>query len=182
MFNVLKRLLPKGMNTEPGTVNAQVFAALAAPLDDAEAAVARLARELFPDGAEDLLADWERVYGLAPSDASDLSGRRQAVVGKMAAQPGISIEAVQIGLKPYLGYLVDIQEYQLQAGDPPEDVFQFTVHVETDKVTVPVHVAALLAAIDRVKPAHTQGHLSFDAFLFDDPDSLCDTALDVLTI
>ena len=180
--DIWKRMYPAGPYLlEEGTVHDGDLTARAAAYDEAEGAVDALGRELFPDQAQELLPRFERVYGLTPSGAADLAGRRQELLGRIAAQPGISIPAMQKGLLPYVGYLPEIIEYQLQAGDPPEYIYQFTVHVLSSLVTVPINVPAILAAIGRLKPAHTLGTLTFDAFLCDDPYSLTDTASDVLT-
>jgi uncharacterized protein YmfQ (DUF2313 family) len=91
--------------------------------------------EMFPDGAAQLLADWERVYGIAPGPDDPLQLRRDRVVRAVRMRGGLSIPYF-VSLAAALGYTIEIEEPVpamagwLCAGDElmgPEVIWQWGV-------------------------------------------------------
>lgn len=78
-------------------------------LDAAQAEADRLLVEMFPDGAVDLLPDWERVYGLTPSATDPIQYRQARVIMKMRELGGLS-RAYFIALAASLGWTITIDE------------------------------------------------------------------------
>jgi uncharacterized protein YmfQ (DUF2313 family) len=62
-----------------------------ASLDRIQAAGDTLLFEMFPDGADNLLADFERTCALTPSAADTYQARRDRVIAKLRARGGLSI-------------------------------------------------------------------------------------------
>ena len=68
-----------------------------------------LLAELFPTGAYETLADYERVYGLAPGQGDPLQLRRNRVIQKMR-EMGRLDPAYFVGLAAGLGFTIVIEE------------------------------------------------------------------------
>lgn len=103
--DALKLLLPITLGGTFGIELAIEGAALDRAADDGEILLA----ELFPSGAYETLADWERVYGLAPAADDPLQLRRNRIVQKMRDLGRLDI-AYFTGLAAALGYTVVIEE------------------------------------------------------------------------
>lgn len=80
-----------------------------AALDRAGADGEILLAELFPTGAYETLADWERVYGLVPEIDDPLQLRRNRIVQKMRDLGRLDI-AYFVSLAAALGYAIVIEE------------------------------------------------------------------------
>jgi len=78
-------------------------------LDIAQASAETLLREIFPDTAVALLADWELELGLIPGADEPLQSRRDQVVRKIRERGGLSIPYFK-GLARALGYEIEIVE------------------------------------------------------------------------
>lgn len=139
-----------------------------------------LARESDPRRALELLADWERNYGLPDPcvDTSDLTigERRDALVSRMTTTGGQS-RGYFIEIAAALGYEITIQEFRPfragmnRAGDQlTNGDWQFTWRVNVPAVTVRTFMAGggaageslrkwgnerLECTLHRLKPAHT---------------------------
>lgn len=97
--DVLKRLfpVPLGPNHEADCDAEGAF------LDAADARITDLAAEIFPDTAFETLTSWERVCGISPVDASNISARRNAILTQLRATGGMT-RAYFIALAEMLGY------------------------------------------------------------------------------
>lgn len=78
-------------------------------LDAAQSEADRLLVEMFPDGAYDLLAQWERVYGLTPAATDPVQYRQNRVIQKMRDLGGLS-RAYFIALSALFGWTITIDE------------------------------------------------------------------------
>ncbi len=78
-------------------------------LDAAQSNAEDLLKEFFPDGAYELLPDWERVCGLTPGADDPLQLRRDRVIKKLRELGGLS-RAYFINLAASLGYTISIEE------------------------------------------------------------------------
>lgn len=80
-------------------------------LDKSESDAQELLAEMFPDGANELLPDWERVCGLVPAADEPLQARRNAVLRQLRSRGGLS-RAYFIALAANMGFTITIQELQ----------------------------------------------------------------------
>jgi len=178
--DILKRLLPRGAYcTEEGTAVSADIGVEGAGLDMAEGDILQLLDEIFADTAEELISAWENIYGIMPTETSaeGLALRRAKVLSVIASQPGLSRSAISSALAPLFGWPPIIAEYQLQSGDPPEYIYQWSAQQDGSHPISNFSQTAIMAAIDRVRPAHTQGHLTIaHPFLTDYAHSLTDNA------
>lgn len=78
-------------------------------IDNAQSRAEQLLKEMFPDGAYELLHAWERVCGLVPGADDPLLLRRDRVIKKLREFGGLS-RAYFIGLAASLGYTITIEE------------------------------------------------------------------------
>jgi uncharacterized protein YmfQ (DUF2313 family) len=129
-----------------------------AALDEAQASAELLLAEMFPDQADDLLTDWERICSITPASGSTLQARRDAVLTQIRFRAGQS-RSFFIELAAAYGWTITIIEPQpFRAGESrcgdriyiPEIVFVWRVFIPT--VTVQ---PALEAILNELKPAHT---------------------------
>ena len=145
-------------------------------LDAVQARSEDLLLEMFPDTADELLPDWERICGITNTEGKPIQSRRDAVVAQLNAI-GPSSRQDFIDLAANLGHTISIEEFApfrvgiSRMGDRlyPEEIqfvwkvtmteqglYYFTVGVSrmgdpliyTDK-------NALEVVILRLKPAHT---------------------------
>jgi uncharacterized protein YmfQ (DUF2313 family) len=79
-------------------------------LDGAQASAGTLLDEMFPDTADELLADWERIVGVTPDDGDPIAARRDRVVAKLQARGGLSRPYFE-GIAGSLGYEIGITAY-----------------------------------------------------------------------
>lgn len=177
----LHALLPRGAAwpRDPGTVQAQAVAALAGVVAALHArAVTLLEIEADPGRAAELLADWERAYGLPDpcvGEGATLQERRAALLGRIAAAGGQS-RAYFVAVAAAMGFApVIIEEFRPfradfgKADDPlNSDPFLWRVRAPTQTQILfragvstagePLQRASNLlleCVISRLKPAHT---------------------------
>lgn len=175
-------LLPPGpiWTTDPATVQGQVWAAIAASEAKVHArAAALLAIEADPRLTVEMLADWERAFGL-PDECTvlpaSLQERRASLLWKITAVGGQS-RAYFIALAAFLGFTITIEEPRpfrvgiSRAGDPLRGIaWIFAWRVHADAVTVRSFRTGASAVgealrswgntllecrLNQVKPAHT---------------------------
>lgn len=176
----LQALLPPGAAwpREPGLVLTAALQALAAELARVDARADDLVAESDPRTTWELLADWERAYGLpepcvgAPDSVAE---RIQALVEKVTRLGG-QTPAYYIAVAARLGFAISITEFDAfaagdHAGDPVQgEDWQFAWQVNAPETTVTDFLAGHGAAGDRLrdwgneilecvirrlKPAHT---------------------------
>jgi uncharacterized protein YmfQ (DUF2313 family) len=110
-------LLPRGVvwPREPGTIQEAFFLAIADAMVAVQTRDCDLLAESYPCGAEELLADWERVLGLPDecTGAQDwpLEARQAFVCAKLAAQGGQS-RSYFIELAAAYGFTISITEHE----------------------------------------------------------------------
>ena len=78
-------------------------------LNRAQDSAYRLFVNIFPDTCYELLADWERVYGLTPAIDASTGVRVAALLAKIRARGGLS-RPFFISLAQTLGYDIEIEE------------------------------------------------------------------------
>ncbi len=76
-------------------------------LDTAQQSAIDLLAELFPDGAADLLADWERVCGVAPVAGDPVQLRRDRIINKLRALGDIKAPFF-VALAATMGFTITI--------------------------------------------------------------------------
>ena len=79
-------------------------------LDAAETSAELLLKEMFPDLAETLLMDWERVCGLYPGETDTVQARRDAVMRRLRERGGLSRQYF-IDLAATYGWTITIDEF-----------------------------------------------------------------------
>ncbi|MCE5274870.1 MAG: DUF2313 domain-containing protein [Deltaproteobacteria bacterium] len=140
-------------------------------LDEALTSSEQLLAEIFPEQANELLTDWERVCGLTPGASDTLQLRRQKVVAKLREQ-GSLCRNYYIELAAYLGYTITIEELASGAeGYGDEGIFVWRVTVANN---TPIYYfragdssagdyllwwpvqTAIEGLFEDLKPAHTQ--------------------------
>jgi len=188
-LSLLTRLLPRGpYSDDPKSATVQDLQVAALCLARLRENAEALRREVVPQNADALLPDWERSYGIIPDDSVPDYLRVQKVLAKHNARPGLSIQDIQEGLYPYVGYFVDIYEQGIFRADDPrsltddgiltepdEEVFRFRVYVDGAQITTPgFDRAAFEDTVNEISPAHTQGDVTFKLFAADDKFSLTD--------
>lgn len=110
-------LMPRGAawSREPGTVLDSVLAAMATRMDAQQGRVVAFGdRESFPAAATELLAEWERSYGLPDEcggEGDSLEQRRAALLARIAESGGQS-RAYFIAVAAALGFAVTITEFR----------------------------------------------------------------------
>ena len=138
-------------------------------LDNAETRAGDLLTEMFPDTVDELLADWERVYGLVQSSLPTYQ-RLQNLLAKVRLRPRLDRSYIQSCVFPFVGYTVEIEEYMMFRCDDPlcltdddefamdeDGLFQFTVIIDPALVeTAGYNLPDIQETLDRIKPAHTQ--------------------------
>jgi uncharacterized protein YmfQ (DUF2313 family) len=78
-------------------------------LDDTQTSAETLLMEMFPDMTSELIASWERVYGVIPAADATLQSRRNAVVAKIRNRRGLSRQYF-INLALCMGWTITIDE------------------------------------------------------------------------
>ncbi len=110
--NVLKLLLPISLEG----VFDQDIEIEGAHLDSAQNRAQELLGEMFPDGAHDLLPDWERVCGVIPGESDPLQLRKDRVIRQLRSKGGLSRQYF-ISLAAEMGFQITIDELcQFMAG------------------------------------------------------------------
>lgn len=164
--DVLKQLFPIDL----GGVFSDDLAIEGAHLDDVEARVEQLLREVFPQACNELITDWERVCSLTPEETDTLQMRQARVIAKLRERRGLSIPYF-MSLADDFGYTITIEE--LPAGTDgcgDEGIFRWRVtftgtplywfragqsRAGERLVDGPV-ATALEGLFTELKPAHTQ--------------------------
>jgi uncharacterized protein YmfQ (DUF2313 family) len=83
------------------------------PLDTAQSHAKRMANAATPIlSDEELLDDWERVYGLPPCPRAPKAQRVARLLGKINMQPGDQSKATYIKLAALFGYSITITNRQ----------------------------------------------------------------------
>jgi len=110
-------LIPRGYawNVSPDTVQGQTWSGIGAAVHELHARAGILSeQESDPARTVELLADWERAYGL-PDHCSPLNAtiqqRQAALVARIASQGGQSI-AYYVAVAAALGYAITITEFR----------------------------------------------------------------------
>lgn len=178
----LRALLPRGLawSHEDGGVASQTLAGLAAAFAALHTRAADLSeRESDPAQTAELLAAWERAYGLPDlcvGDGQTQQERRAALVARIGASGGQSI-AYYTAVAASLGYTITIEEFRpfrlgySAFGDPLlDEEAAFRWRVIAPEITavffrfgvsafgepfVRASNAALECVLTRIKPAHT---------------------------
>lgn len=175
----LQALLPQGAawTREPGTILASLLDALAQEPARVDARGDALVRESDPRTTQEMIADWERAFGLpVPCTwlASSLNLRRSALHANVISTGGQS-RAYYIGVAAALGYTITITEfrpftvgdhvddpiygedwaYAWQVNAPAETVTYFSATSGAGDALAEWGNARLECAISRIKPAHT---------------------------
>jgi uncharacterized protein YmfQ (DUF2313 family) len=186
--DVLKLLLP----IELGGSDADDRAVEGKHIDHIIELSDQLLKEMFPDDTDELLTDWERVYGLVQADLP-LFQRLQNFLSAYRREPRLDVLYIKEVVRPFVGYDVEVEEYMVFRCDDPrcltdddkfaleeDHVFQFTVIIDNALIqTVGYDPAAVQTAMNKAKPAHTNGVLDTGSagFFCDDPNSLTDLTL-----
>lgn len=165
-IEILRRLLPPVAYDVNGPVLLEELGATAAVLDDLVDFVAIVLRETSPVSSEQLLSDYERVFGLPdqcrPQLPASLIERRANVRQKMVARGGQSRDYFQSMLDA-LGLDARILEFSPHTVNHDVDahiyslpwIFAWEIVVNRAGSTVSPEAVALECQIKRLKPAHT---------------------------
>ena len=139
-------------------------------LDAVQAKAEEILREIFPDRADKMLPDWERVCGLMPGTSDTLQMHRDRVIAKLRERGLLSLPYFA-SIATSLGYTFTIEELIAGTdGTGDEGIFRWRVtFTETPLywfragqsragerlVDGPV-ATALEGLFTELKPAHTQ--------------------------
>jgi uncharacterized protein YmfQ (DUF2313 family) len=134
-----------------------------AALDAVQERAVDLLNEGRPDIADELLADWERVWGLTPEAEDSLAWRQLKLLAKIRLGGGLNKEYFS-NLAAALGYTVTILEdipFMAGWGRSGDRVYiaetltQFIWHVVVTGEPAYGSRTALEAMVQDLKPAHT---------------------------
>lgn len=181
-LRALQALLPPGdaWPRDPDALLTRLLEAVALRYEAHQARVAQfLDVESFPPSAGELLADWERVFGLPDECAGPADGaaaRRAALVARVIERGGQS-PAYYIGIAAALGFSVTITEFRQariglsaigepihgpewtstwRVNAPPTAVVEARIGISTIGDPLREFGNALLGCVlHRIKPAHT---------------------------
>ncbi len=177
---LLKFLLPHGVYSEDaGSLHVKDLSVAAAALTAAEANADDLTEdEIYPDKTDELLHEWERVYGISPDTDIPWQARIDNLMASVRAVGGLT-KGYFIGLAARLGYTVTIEEFEpfmagwSEAGDTlytDDAVYCWRVTVANSGIKSYFFEAGISGAGDelgwssdtfleslfnRLKPAHT---------------------------
>lgn len=138
---------------------------------------------------EEVLADWERRYGLDGTGSYELRNAR--LLAAIRGRRGIKIVDIQDALFPLLGYRPDLTEGQLFRTDDPESLTDNDLLVEPEEEVYHGYIVidgALARAegftrkdvekvVDETQAAGIYFEVQFLGFYCDDPYSLTDSDL-----
>lgn len=174
----LQALLPPGIAwpVEQGAL-ADTLGALAEEMARVDGRASDLREEADPRTTVELLADWERAFGLPDpcTELPDTYAERIAALVEKVGRVGGQSPAYFIGVAARLGYTVTITEFDpftvddrvddrlygeawqfaWQVNAPAETVSYFTVDSYVTERLAEWGNVRLECAIDRIKPAHT---------------------------
>lgn len=192
-LDILKLLLPHGTYSDSDTSgHGKDISVHADGLSACQVNAESLLSEIFPDAADALLEDWERVYGLTQADKPTFQ-RLQNLLGIINARGGLSRSHIQAALRPFTGYDADIDEFMVFRCDDhrcltdsgmyamdEDQIFRFFVRVDPARIqTVGYNLGMVQDVVNLIRPAHTQGIVDSGQYGFfsDDPNSLTDLTL-----
>lgn len=139
------------------------------------------AAENFTTRTSELLPEWEDALAVVASTGSSDDARRAALTSVRRAGGANSRGAFLAALHaidPTASYDTGTA---LENVTYPRGVFVFSVRLAPAVLNDPTQRARVVDVLERMKPAYTTYTLASNAgFFTDDPDSLTDTALDVL--
>lgn len=189
----LASLLGTAFQAADGTAIAADLLALAGVLADARAHLRQLADEATIAGATDMLAEFEREYGL-PVRADRTDADRQAdLIAKVRAARAGTPQSIVAALAPITtvtvyentpsnvpqspDYWAADHTYPLLAG-ARRHVFRWSVRADAAVLAVDDKAAAMRRIVAQMKPAHTavtfHSNDPANGFRFDDTASLFD--------
>ncbi|MCW5828104.1 MAG: DUF2313 domain-containing protein [Deltaproteobacteria bacterium] len=121
---LLRQLLPPGIiwECEPGSVMHRTLEGIAAELARVDGRVPDLLREMFPETSDELLLDFERVFGLPGpciTQEQTFAQRREAAWAADLADGGQS-KAYLIEVAARLGFEITIETFPAGYEDPDE--------------------------------------------------------------
>jgi uncharacterized protein YmfQ (DUF2313 family) len=167
----LKQLLARGRLWMLGLDSwlSKILRSLAEELGRIDARSVDFLIEAFPPTSDEMLADWERVFGLPdgclPLDAT-LEARQATVAGRLIARGGAS-PAYFVGLAAALGFVavvvetgpstwrMDVDLTASTAAFTPETTFFCAGSARAGDSLGTTTISHLECAINRTKPAHT---------------------------
>lgn len=171
----LMALAPQGAawSRESGSTLGAVFQGLADELARVDARAGDLMVQTDPRIVTEMLADWERAYGLpdgcVTADPTP-DGRRLALHHKVASLGGQS-PTYYVGMSALLGYLTDVEEFTPSRlpltlpttlrSRPWAFAWRVAIYGPLELTEAPIYASAdIECVIQRLKPAHTV--VSFD--------------------
>ena len=184
-LRLLLDLLPTGpYSKDPDALHVRELQSVAELLEEADDDVAALLDELFPDTAEETLADWERVFGIVPASTATTAQRQAAVAAAYGRQPTISKTYIEQAMETFTGVDVSIVEeipplYDVALYDV-DTYFAWSFQVVVsfaDAAAAGIELPELIDAqafLDSIKPGHTQGTLLVGGARYDNPSTLLD--------
>lgn len=112
-LELLKLLLPHGVYAEDAaSLHVKDLAVVAAALDRTQANADDITEdEIYPDRVDELLPEWERVYGITPDTDSPRQSRIDNLMASVSAVGGQTKDYF-IELAARLGYTVTIEEFE----------------------------------------------------------------------
>lgn len=176
----LKALLPRGRlwRLDPDGTISRILLANGDEMARVDGRVFDVIEEADPRTTDELLPDFERVYGLAGTGTE--AQRRALVVSRVVRQQRFRPEDFRQVLAPVLGLApVDVvvieqsHAFAVSIGDARE-IFRFFIY-RNPSLPGTFDLDEAQRIIDQMKPSHTLGQaISSVNFLCDDPASLCD--------
>ncbi len=177
LLDLLLALLPTGAYSKaPDADHVLELQAYAKTIENIETRVEELLPEFFADTAEETLEDWERVFDLHPASTATTAERQAALAAHVAKEPSLNPDYIASVVSTFtLGSNVSITEYTPLFWDFEWDaiwidewVFRFLVVIpQADVVANSVDFERTQLLVDALKPAHTEGVVVTDDFLFD---------------
>lgn len=176
---MLKALLPRGAlwNLESDSNLSKSLLAMADELARIDARGDDLIREIDPRTTSELLADFERVYGLPDPCAGEDQSTAQRIASLVAkiTSTGGQTKAYYIGIAAALGFTITIDEFSeyeveddvespvydvawnfaWQVNAPLETIIELTVEDTVEDPLATFGNDQLECVLEEIKPAHT---------------------------
>ncbi|HNH49651.1 MAG TPA: DUF2313 domain-containing protein [Myxococcota bacterium] len=178
------RLHPAGFDLDEGSFLRIDLGVAGWGLDAQDTQTDALALEMYPDGAEQLLASWERVYDIHRISGRSTAERRERVLYRRKLVPNMLPSTMEAALEDYTSAdWTIIEPFAFRCDDAASvcdttnDVVDggLTFFAQADRADVSAfNRKEMQEIIDLVKPAHVVGRLQFVGFITDDPLSLTD--------
>lgn len=173
----LMALAPQGAawSRESGTTLRGLFEGMADELARVDGRAADLMVQTDPRVVTEMLADWERAYGLPDGCVTaepTPDGRRLALHHKVASLGGQS-GPYFVGMSALLGYLTDVETFRPSRlpltlptpllGRPWAFAWRVAVYGPLELTEDPIYASAdIECVIQRLKPAHTVVSFDYD--------------------